>query len=763
MKNNRPSRLAKPLPTRRDRTVALVEPLEERRLLADISGNIWNDADSNGLKDFFEDGLAGVTVFLDTNTNRQLDDGEITTTTDGNGDYAFRDLPVPDGGITYAVYRVPEVDGFDATFGATAPGIGGRSNAQGNFNIDIVYADDNLGNDQKTLIETAINKWEEVILGDLPDIDGVDDLEITVVGANVDGPFNILAFAGPRAFRDPVDGGRLSIGGPLDGGSNFGTLGNAVGLPYRGQITIDLADIQPTRAFIETVTHEIGHVLGFGTLWDDYLVGRGTNNPSYNGENAVREDGILFDRDLSSLPVEPQVEGHWDENAYGDELETPFAAAGGFSQPSDGPIFAPLSRMTVGAMQDFGYEVNYAGSEPYGPFDIGVLPSDAVLVGGDGRTVPFEIGAFLADADSVVDDANFGMRQNSGPADFFFQAGPVVQQVGRTVRLLSTIDTSTDASFTGDGDFRDSLVQVNYYRESNGTPGLQTGDGGDELLFEDADRSDGFDFQAPTEGLDLGEQIFYARGFDQAYFTVDRALIVNLVDGQEPTVAASGLQAIGTDTGTIFVNFNDNAENEGGFLIEASSNPDFTVTQDVQRIYLPPSDGTGPVTYQYKTLEGPATTRYFRVRAFNTAGFARSTGQVTARTLSRGEILVDNDTPDAVTTEGFTRVTGRTNAVNGSYLQGTSGFADFNPGLTAGGNYFVFVRSVDIAAAGSVAVSVFGADGELLDTVDIDQSAAGASGDVLLGSYALGSGSFVRVAQTSGTATADTVRLLPVG
>ena len=742
---------------------ALLEALEERRLLATISGNIWNDADNNGLKDFFEDNLAGVTVFLDQNTNRQLDRGEQTTVTDAKGNYQFTDLPVDEEGSLYYVYRLPQATGVDGIFGATAPGIGGRSNAQGNFNIDIVYADNNLGDDQKTLIETAINKWEEVILGDLPDIDGVDDLQITVVGANVDGPSNVLAFAGPRAFRDPVEGGRLSIGGPLDGGANFGSVGNGVGLPYKGQITIDLADIQPTRAFIETVTHEIGHVLGFGTLWDDYLVGRGGFSVAYSGENGVQQENLLFNDNRTTLPVEPQVEGHWDESTYGDELLTPFAANGGFTQPADGPIFAPLSRMTIGAMQDFGYDVNYAGSEPYGPFDIGVLPSDVILTAENGTIVPFEVGAFLATGDSVVDDANFGMRLNSGPNPFFFQAGPVVAQTGEPVRLLAEVDNTTDPRFTGDADFRDSLVQINFYRESNGQAGLQTGEGGDELLAQDADPSDGFDFDADTTGLPVGEQIFYARGYDQAYFTVDRAVIVNVVDGQTAPERPTALQAVGTSTKNILVNFDDNSSDESGFLLEVSDSPDFLAGTGAKRIYLPPSQGTGPVSYSFDTNADSVVSRYFRVRSFNTGGSSPFAGGIVARTLGTGEVLVDNDSPGAVTSTGdFTRTRGRTSAVNASYLRGTSGYVDFDPMLATTGRYFVFARSVATGSPGTAAVSVFGTGGGLLGTSDVDQETAG-GGETLLGTFDLGPDSFVRIAAKSGVATADTVRFVPAG
>ena len=755
MKNSRPDVFAPSPSTARRRAalqdaVVLVEDLEPRRMLAVISGTIWNDVDNNGLKDFFEDGLPGVNVFLDANQNRQFDAGERTTTTDAQGNYRFRGLDVdPDEGTTYYVYRSPTVDGIDGTFGATSPGIGGRSNAVGNFNIDIVYADNNLSDELKTVIETAIDKWEEVILGDVPDVGEIDDLQILVKGQNVDGPFNVLAFAAPTAFRDPGSAGDVGL-------TDF--RGTPVGLPYQGEITVDLADSRADRAFVETVTHEIGHVLGIGSLWDSLLSNRGSPTVSYVGPNAIAQDSILFDRDLDSLPVEPRVEGHWSEASYGDELMTPFAASGGFGQPVENGPFAPLSRMTVGALADFGWEVNYGGSEPYGPFGIGPLPTDGL---GTSDLVPFEIGAYLATADSVVDDANFGMRLNNDPAPFFFQAGPAVQQAGEDVRLLATIDTSTDSDFSGDADFRDSLVQINFYRETNDVEGLQTGEGGDELLFEDADPSGGFDIFTSTSGFPVGEQIFYARGFDQAYATVDRALVVTIVDNQTAPAAASSLQAVGTTTGNILVNFLDNSVDESGFLLEASTSPNFDVPADIKRVYLPPSEGTGAVAYDYAVNDGAVSTRYFRVRSYNTAGATKFTDQVTARTLSRGEILVDNDSA-GVTVDGFTRVVSRPNSVNGTYLSGTSGSVDFDPNLSSFGNYFVFVRSVAIAEPGSVLVDIFGGDGALLRTVSLDQSQS-AGADVLLGTYALGADSHIRVRQNSGTATADTVRLLPAG
>jgi Ca2+-binding RTX toxin-like protein/protocatechuate 3,4-dioxygenase beta subunit len=60
--------------------------------LGGTSGNVWNDANGNTLKGATETGLKDWKIFLDTNTNGQLDPGEVSTTTDTNGNYAFTNL-----------------------------------------------------------------------------------------------------------------------------------------------------------------------------------------------------------------------------------------------------------------------------------------------------------------------------------------------------------------------------------------------------------------------------------------------------------------------------------------------------------------------------------------------------------------------------------------------------------------------------------------------------------------------------------------------
>src|SRR5262249_28862192 len=50
---------------------------------------------------------AGVTLFLDTNGNGTLDEGEVSTTTAANGSYSFTNLAVAQSGSAFTVRVVP--------------------------------------------------------------------------------------------------------------------------------------------------------------------------------------------------------------------------------------------------------------------------------------------------------------------------------------------------------------------------------------------------------------------------------------------------------------------------------------------------------------------------------------------------------------------------------------------------------------------------------------------------------------------------------
>ena len=61
-------------------------------LPGELSGSKWNDLDADGVRDVGESGLEGWTIYLDDNGNGVLDDGEISTVTDADGNYSFTDL-----------------------------------------------------------------------------------------------------------------------------------------------------------------------------------------------------------------------------------------------------------------------------------------------------------------------------------------------------------------------------------------------------------------------------------------------------------------------------------------------------------------------------------------------------------------------------------------------------------------------------------------------------------------------------------------------
>jgi len=67
-----------------------------------IMGTKWSDLDADGIFDDGEPGLPGWTIYIDEDDDGHLDAGEITVTTDANGDYTFSDL----NGGTYVIREV---------------------------------------------------------------------------------------------------------------------------------------------------------------------------------------------------------------------------------------------------------------------------------------------------------------------------------------------------------------------------------------------------------------------------------------------------------------------------------------------------------------------------------------------------------------------------------------------------------------------------------------------------------------------------------
>jgi subtilisin-like proprotein convertase family protein len=226
------------------------------------------------------------------------------------------------------------------------------------FSIELEFVG-GLNANQRSIFGLAAARWAEVIIGDLPtatietDNGGqreVDDVLIRAEGRVIDGPSGTLGSAGPRIVRVPSD------------------------LPIMGEMTFDtadLADMEQDGSLIDVILHEMGHVLGVGTLWKraNLLSGSGTNDPEFTGEDTMAEYATLLSEAAPrAVPVANTggpgtAEGHWRESTFDHELMTGFVEQGEM----------PMSRMTIASLRDLGYEVDMDAANPY------QLPDPAIV------------------------------------------------------------------------------------------------------------------------------------------------------------------------------------------------------------------------------------------------------------------------------------------------------------------------------------------------------------------------------------------------
>jgi hypothetical protein len=298
--------------------------------------------------------VAGVQVQFAVESGGGTVQGALVAT-DGAGIATVGNWILGTGGVNTLTASAPGLAGNPALFVATVQPAAG-------FDIQIRHQG-TPSSSQLLAFAKAEVRWESLISGDLPNVqvnaaagscgtgspalaEQVDDLVILANLSPIDGPGAVLGAAGPCFIRDPGD------------------------LPVVGQMRFDTDDLEVLEAndlLDVVIRHEMGHVLGIGTLWSlqgflaDASLSGGTD-PHFTGANAITAFNGAGGAGYGGqkVPVEDTggqgtADSHWRESVFDTELMTGFVGFG----------TSPLSAVTVQSLKDQGYTVNLAGADPY--------------------------------------------------------------------------------------------------------------------------------------------------------------------------------------------------------------------------------------------------------------------------------------------------------------------------------------------------------------------------------------------------------------
>lgn len=321
--------------------------------------------------------LGGESASLEVSSYFRDPDGDLLAYQVSSADPAVASAEASGGQVT-----VVPVGPGSATVTVTATDPGGlsaytsfpvsvRGASPGSYDIDLILIDE-VSESVQAAFDDAVDYWSSILAGtELPNVSipqdfelgcwdiktrqtlpSVDDLVIVASVREIDGPFGILASAGPCAIRDGEGG-----------------------LPFMGAMQFDVDDLELLEErgdMEEVILHEMGHVLGIGTIWHqfDLLVNPSlavTGNPDthFPGPRAIAafdDAGGTAYTDGEKVPVENRAgpgsgDSHWRESILDHELMTPY---------QNGGVPDPLSAITVQSLADLGYTVDVSIAEPYG-------------------------------------------------------------------------------------------------------------------------------------------------------------------------------------------------------------------------------------------------------------------------------------------------------------------------------------------------------------------------------------------------------------
>lgn len=270
----------------------------------------------------------------------------------------------PDGNITMPAFTLGKTalpQTILASIGSQSVSI--NAAVLSDYSIDVRFWGSAMTLQQQALFTNAAARIRGIVTGAIPTADatGADPALCGVTGQPVlaenvpgviiyasvqfiDGPGKVLAQAGPCYVRDDPD------------------LRTVVGV-----MEFDVDDLNSLGSggtLQDIITHEMLHVVGIGSFWNDkgLLSGFDTPDVAYTGAGGVtgcRATGGTTTC-ATAVPVENTggagtANSHWRESIFGTELMTGFASSGTM----------PLSIMTVRALADLGYTINTAAADSY--------------------------------------------------------------------------------------------------------------------------------------------------------------------------------------------------------------------------------------------------------------------------------------------------------------------------------------------------------------------------------------------------------------
>jgi hypothetical protein len=248
------------------------------------------------------------------------------------------------------------------------------------YNIDLRFFGPTMPPAAAVAFNAAAARIIAVVTGDQPDVFAgtngtdltqcgipgvtltgvVDDVVIYATVEPIDGPGNVLGSAGPCFVRQT---GRQTV---------------------LGRMRFDSEDINlmvGNGTLGDVIQHEMLHVVGIGSLWQEYglLAGAGTPQTRFTGALGVGACIAMGGAAVcpGSVPVEDKfgpgsADSHWREAVFGTELMT--SRIGG--------SFNPLSLMSIQSLADIGYVVNTSAADSYS------IPGQSILGDALSNTAP---------------------------------------------------------------------------------------------------------------------------------------------------------------------------------------------------------------------------------------------------------------------------------------------------------------------------------------------------------------------------------------